>query len=290
MGVDGDQYLTIYGPKEDIDALEACGCELTVEQAKIPYPVLEGINHQYVKLPKEGHSRYFACHKKTPDPKPTSWHPDDWNDPAKVTRIHDRKLVVKHIYRNGPDYYFFVSLLANYPKCCLVNEIYAEEGFRERIMLRFTPRGTVHIHLVNWGCGAQHFVDYCDEFRKKVVLKDEPTSLDLSHVRYKLRFAGKPNIIFVVNLFKSIGINPSIAKWNRWTEFRFVSKHQSWHPTTYVNILRRRFPNFVIHGEIQDLHGNHIEVVDYEKGYQVRTWKNITKEEERTLDDFSLKE
>jgi len=288
MGVDGDQYLTIYGPKADLDALEACGCELTVEEANIPYPKLEGINHKYVGLPTEGRPRYFACHKKTPDPEAILFA--DWNDPAKVSRIYDRKLLVKHIYRNGPEYSFFVLLLANYPKCCLVNQIYAEEGFCERILLRFTPRGTIHVHLVNWGCGAQYFHGHCDEFRKKVALKDEPTSLDLSHVRYKLRFGGKPNIFFVENLFKSIGINPSIAKWNRWNEFRFVSKHQSWQPTTYVNILRRRFPDFVIHGEIQDLHGNHVEVIDCEEGYGFREWKNITKEEERTLDDFSLKE
>ena len=68
MGVDGDQYLTIYGPKADLDALEGCGCELTVEQANIPYPKLEGINHQYVGLPTKQRCRYFDCHKKTPDP------------------------------------------------------------------------------------------------------------------------------------------------------------------------------------------------------------------------------
>jgi hypothetical protein len=148
MGIDGDQVLTIYGPKKDIDALEACGCELTEKQSNLPYPVLEGNNSEYIELPEE-RLRYFSCHTKIPNPTLL-----DWNDPVEISRIHDCKLVVKHVYRNRAEYSFFVLLLINYPSCCLVNEIYAEEGYRERIMLRFTPRNTLHVHLLNWRCGG----------------------------------------------------------------------------------------------------------------------------------------
>jgi len=280
MGVDGDQVLTIYGPKKDIDALEACGCELTEKQSNVPYPVLEGINYTYVKLQTEPRYTYFACHKKTPDPEAILFA--DWNDPAEVLRIHDRKLVVKHIYRNGAEYSFFVLLLANYPKCCLVNEIYAEEGYRERIMLRFTPQCTVHVHLVNWKCGGQGFHKYCSEFRKKTPLINEPISLDRSHIDYTLRIFGS-NMEPVCSFFKTKGVIPENG-----SIFRFLVKNHS--PTTkFINNLRRRFSDCVIHGVMEDLHGNHIEIVDCEDGYDIREWKNITIIEEETLNDFSLK-
>jgi len=287
MGLSGIQYLTIYGPKADIDALEASGCELTEEQSRIPYPILEGNNHEVVskRIYPSQRYRHFVMHSKTPTKDLEGCY-----YPAKVSRKHDRKLVVKHEFLNSSEYDFYVLLLANYPKCCMVNRVFAEENYEERIMLRFTPRGTIYVDLQNWENGEVQFDKHLDDLRKNVPIKDEITSLDLSYVRYRLLLNGAQKYIDpVVKLFQSIGIPHSLTKHGS-TQFRFISKHQSWNPTTYVNILRRRFPHVAIRGEIQDLHGNHIEVIDGTlKGYSFREWKNITKEEERTLNDFSLK-
>jgi len=282
MGRDGVQTLTIYGPKEDIDALEACGCELTEEQANIPYPALEGEYCEVFQLVGEDRPRYFELHTRIPDHDP---HPDRKNPAAEVKRIHSRKLTVNHVYRNRTgNYNFFVLLLANYPKCCLKNWVNAEEAYRERLMLRFTPKGTVRVEIANWNSA------YCYESPPTRKIEEIKTSLDRSFVRYKLRIGeATGDVLF---LFKyTLGIKQTHSGiWPSWPEYHFVSKNQSWDPTLYVNILRKRYPECIIHGTIDDQYGRHVEVIDSrDEGYGFRQWTDITKKDEFTLDDFSLK-
>jgi len=120
-------------------------------------------------------------------------------------------------------------------------------------------------------------------------IKNITSSLNKSHVRYRLTIEPAES---ASGYFSSLGINPKSRsfRWGHGTDFHFVSKNQPWDPTLYINTLRRKYPDCAIHGSIEDLYGHHVEVIYSKEGYEFREWKNITKEEERTLDDFSLKE
>jgi hypothetical protein len=274
MGVDGIQQLTIYGPKEDIDAIERCKCRLTPDQTKAPYPELEGEYKTMMtsRLKSEARWCHFVYHLHWPE------------ELVEIKRIHERKMVVTHVYRNKGEFSFFFLLLISYPRCCLVNEISADNGYHERLMIRFTPRETIHLTLFNWLLGCmKNKSDNLD------TIKNITTSLNHSHVRYRLTIEPAES---ASGYFSSLGIKAKSQSfgWGYGTDFHFVSKNQPWDPTIYINTLRRKYPECVIHGHMEDLHGHHVEVIYSREGYSFREWKNITKEEERTLDDFSLKE
>ena len=281
--------MTIYGPKDDLDRLEACKCELTEEQARIPIPALEGDFY------KPSFSIDF--------PMPTKCHPD----PDEIKRCHERKLTFHYFFEGFREHTILLALISNFPKCCFINEMWDDEGYNERASLRFTQRGTIHILHCNWNTWNTWYPDdSCDTRNTKgnntlTGLKDNETWLDFSYVCYTLSlrsvdistFQHVTNIhrdmseehrrLFVppiISLLESRGV--SLGSDNL---VRFVTRDHS--PICLVNILRKRFPDCQIRGSIEDRHGHHLEVSDSEWGYEFKEWYVFTKKEEYTLDDFS---
>ena len=284
--------MTIFGPKEDLDRLEASKCELTEEQVRIPIPALEGSFHK----PK------FSIR----DPMPTKFH----RTAEKIERCHDRKLLFKYFYEGDAEHYILPALISNFPKCCFINCMRDDGGYNERASLRFTQRGTIHVLHCNWNTWNTWYPDDdCTARYSKVdnhyELKDNETWLDFSHVRYTLSlrsvdistFLHASNIhtdmtnerrrLFlppILSLFESRGVKIGTDN-----VVRFITKDPLVSPIRLVNMLRKRFPDTQIRGSIEDRHGRHLEVSDSEWGYELTEWYVFTKKEEYTLNDFSWK-
>jgi hypothetical protein len=114
MGIDGRQYLEIYGPSESMDALEACGLVLQSENEKLAYIG----------------TRFFGKE-------------------CKLNRIAFNRIRVSYEFRNEPIYNYLTELLLQHPKCWIKNEYNTEDGDCAIWVARMM-NGTPHIKHFEW--------------------------------------------------------------------------------------------------------------------------------------------
>ena len=280
MGVDGNQILTIHGPPADLDAIQAAGGRLPDEDAAKPLLPLEGVD-QELFLPDKGRYTYFA------------YNDSNGLDPEPMKRIHARKLVIHHTYRNRTEYSFFLLTVMRYPKCCLINEHYTENGACERVVIRATPRGTLHVsgnqwrELERWHTWGRH------DFRKTRYPSDYgvppftctfTTPLDTSCVHYSLSLTGIPERIgeFATE-FRKKGANVVVCSES--VSVGFITK--TCNPERLIAMLRTKYPECSLDGKVHDEKGHYVLVLEA-CGYEFVEYTTFTKKEERTLNDFSL--
>ena len=118
MGIDGNQTLTIRGPKAYLDVLESSGLLFEV---------------------KEHHPNWFASVQ------------DDYFGPKNVTmtRCEDTMLEVSFAFRNKPMNEYFEALMNMYPHCWMKNTFDTETGWCGFWIGRFVE-GRLEVQTHEW--------------------------------------------------------------------------------------------------------------------------------------------
>ena len=146
MGVDGSQYVTIRGPKECLDEMEARG--LRMDDPANP-------QIEYV-----GTQQYF-------------FGPEN----VKVSHRKPNHIVFSLDYRNEPIYEQMEMLLNKYPKCWMKNEYENELGYCGIWVGRY-QHGKPEIQKLKWSEPTIEELVHETDFSRTFGEKIEPVSQD----------------------------------------------------------------------------------------------------------------